>query len=88
MVAGEFLPILAPPVDLDDGVVRNEQPARISAKSTLKRAIFRYDTYAPIYLLNFILFKATTFLFFALSSSVKPASAPLALPLRFFRRGS
>ena len=52
-MAGEFLPILAPPVDLDDGVVRNEQPAKISAKSTLKRAIFRYDTYAPILFIKF-----------------------------------
>ena len=54
-MAGEFLPILpAPPVDdLDDGVVRNEQPARISAKSALKRAIFWYDTCDPILFVEF-----------------------------------
>ena len=54
-MAGEFLPILpAPPADdLDDGAERNEQPARISAKSALKRAIFWYDTYDPILFVEF-----------------------------------
>lgn len=88
MVAGEFLPILPAPLadDLDDGAVRNEQPARISAKSALKRAIFWYDTYDPIYLLNFILFSAISFLSLRLSSFAKPANTRPGL--RCFRRGS